>query len=58
MGVAKTTPLRRPRRYLQRGETVMSEDWKPDTNADIRRWLEEAAASGEIELRAKRLGGA
>ena len=34
----------------------MSEDWKPDTQAYIRRWLEEAAESGEIDLRAKRLG--
>ena len=34
----------------------MSKDWKPDTDAYIRRWLEEAAESGEIDLRAKRLG--
>lgn len=34
----------------------MSKDWKPDTQAYIRRWLEEAAESGEIDLRAKRLG--
>ena len=34
----------------------MSEDWKLDTDAYIRRWLEEAADSGEIDLRAKRLG--
>ena len=53
--MAKTIP-RRPRRYLQRGEPGVSKDWKPDTDAYIRRWLEEAAASGEIDLRAKRLG--
>lgn len=34
----------------------MSKEWTPDPQAYIRRWLEEAAASGEIDLRAKRLG--
>ena len=32
------------------------EDWQPDHNAYIMRWVEEAAESGEIDLRAKRLG--
>lgn len=34
----------------------MSKEWTPDPQAYVRRWLEEAAASGEIDLRAKRLG--
>lgn len=34
----------------------MSKDWKPEPQAYICRWLEEAAESGEIDLRAKRLG--
>ncbi len=35
---------------------MRNREWKPDTNAHIQRWVEEAAADGEIDLRAKRLG--
>lgn len=34
----------------------MSKEWKPNTRAYIDRWLDEAAESGEIDRRAKRLG--
>ena len=34
----------------------MSKEWKPNTRAYIDRWLDEAAESGEIDCRAKRLG--
>ncbi len=35
---------------------MSKQEWKPNTNAHIQRWVEEAAADGEIDLRAKRLG--
>ncbi len=34
----------------------MGNDWTPNTQAYIRRWVEEAAESGEIDRRAERNG--